>query len=152
MAFMPKDQIPNHASFLKHNLLLLKAVKWIYFLIYCSCCWIQIRLHYFLSLFLFSISQTEHCQWGILTKKMRWHQCEGCVYLPLRRASLASRRVARVGLATTMVGEGAGAPSVGDRRREKTMQARKRRTLWNKRKLKLELKDNLMFIWERENI
>ena len=42
---------------------------------------------------------------------------------------MASRRVARVGLATTMVGEGAGAPSVGDRRREKTMQARKRRTL-----------------------
>ena len=56
-------------------------------------------------------------------------QCEGCVYLPLSRASLASRRVARVGLATTMVGEGAGAPSVGDKRREKRMQARKRRTL-----------------------
>ena len=44
---------------------------------------------------------------------------------------MASRRVARVGLATTKVGEGAGAAVVGERRREKRRQESRRNTVWN---------------------
>ena len=52
---------------------------------------------------------------------------------------MASRRVARVGLATTKVGEGAGAAVVGERRREKRRQERKRKIFWTKKCTKISV-------------
>ena len=64
---------------------------------------------------------------------------------------MANRRVARVGLAITRVGEGAGAgaPVAGERSREKMRQERKRKTVWKKIKNKCILISSYFQFWHQ---